>query len=486
MAIIKAINSKSSVSHIVNYVSDKNKTSEELMYGKDCSSNPTNAIEDMKTTKELYNKEGGRQYKHFVQSFNPKDNITPEKAQEIGVEWAEKNFKGYEVFLATHTDKDHLHNHFVVNTVNFETGEKYRYSKADLNKYKEISDKICEREGLTKTPSKSKDITTFNSKKYKAIAHGMEGTKKSYLIEIGKTVEKNIEISSSKQNFINNMERDGYKVKWSDTAKNVTYEDKEGHKVRSSNLEKTFKEEKFNKEQMLKQFQQNKELVQEKIKEPKQKNENNKRKVTDDNGSQEIIFEINKIKGEIKRLNDNKARLEKSYKENSDKARDYANKLSMNERNINKISQLNGAIGKEKERKNSLTGLKGLFKGAEKRNCDERIQKYETNIEELKGKLLKPEELKEIKAKHDDFKSKAYINKEKLNKCEIQLETKGYKLSEKENSLDKLNNKGIKVDEVEKMFAKDEKALKTYKDMKAKGDFKINAPKLDKDLGREM
>lgn len=41
--------------------------------------------------------------------------------------------------MATHTDKDHMHNHFIVNTVNFETGEKYRQSKVELERYKEIS-----------------------------------------------------------------------------------------------------------------------------------------------------------------------------------------------------------------------------------------------------------------------------------------------------------------------------------------------------------
>lgn len=263
MAVIKAINSKSSVSNIINYVADKNKTSEELMHGKDCSSNSEQAIEDMKMTKEIYNKEDGRQYKHFVQSFNPKDNITPEKAHEIGKEWAEKNFKGYEVFMATHTDKDHIHNHFIVNTVNFETGEKYRQSRADLERYKEISNKICEREGLTPPEPNKNALTSFDNKKYRALEKGAEGNYKSYMLDLWKNVNSSMKQATNKEQFIESMKQKGYEVNWSDTRKHITFTTPEGKKVRNSNLSKTFKNEKFTKEGLENEFRRNGEKLRE-------------------------------------------------------------------------------------------------------------------------------------------------------------------------------------------------------------------------------
>ncbi|MDS1005249.1 relaxase/mobilization nuclease domain-containing protein [Clostridium sporogenes] len=48
------------------------------------------------------------------------------KSNKIGLEWAEKNFKGFEVLISTHKDKGHIHNHFIVNSVSFENREKER------------------------------------------------------------------------------------------------------------------------------------------------------------------------------------------------------------------------------------------------------------------------------------------------------------------------------------------------------------------------
>lgn len=56
-------------------------------------------------TKELYGKTGGVKYHHIIQSFSPEYNITPERAHEIGKELAERQFKGFEVFVVTHKIK---------------------------------------------------------------------------------------------------------------------------------------------------------------------------------------------------------------------------------------------------------------------------------------------------------------------------------------------------------------------------------------------
>ena len=117
MAVIKRIASKATPRKIVSYLTQEEKTEEKLIGGKDCD--PYNVVNDFNMTQELYGKTGGVKYHHIIQSFSPEDNITPEKAHEIGKELADSQFKGFEVFVVTHKDKDHIHNHLVVNSVSF-------------------------------------------------------------------------------------------------------------------------------------------------------------------------------------------------------------------------------------------------------------------------------------------------------------------------------------------------------------------------------
>ena len=146
MAVIKRIASKATPKKIVSYLTQEEKTEEKLIGGKDCD--PDNVVNDFNMTQELYGKTGGVKYHHIIQSFSPEDNITPEKAYEIGKELAESQFKGFEVFVVTHKDKDHIHNHLVVNSVSFENGLKYNASNKSLWDIKRESNRLCERESL--------------------------------------------------------------------------------------------------------------------------------------------------------------------------------------------------------------------------------------------------------------------------------------------------------------------------------------------------
>lgn len=262
MAIIKAVNSKASISKAINYVTKKEKTEEKLISGKDC--NPNTAIDEMKATKELWSKTEGRQYKHYVQSFNPEDNITPELAHNIGKKFIEENekFKGHEVLISTHLDKGHIHNHFIVNSVNFENGKKYQEKKQDLEIMKEKSNQLSRENGLT-IPTRGDKITTFNQGKYRAIEKGFKGEEKSYLLETAKEVSNTLKVATTRQEFARDMEKKGYQVNWSDNRKNITFTTPGGQKVRNSNLEKTFKQEKFSKEGMEHELQRNREKTRE-------------------------------------------------------------------------------------------------------------------------------------------------------------------------------------------------------------------------------
>ena len=102
MAIIKPINSGASLQISLNYVLQNDKTETRLTSGMYCV--PEHAFEQMNATKEIYCKTNDRQFKHFVQSFPPEEEITAETVHEIGLKFAEKMLPGFEVVIATHID----------------------------------------------------------------------------------------------------------------------------------------------------------------------------------------------------------------------------------------------------------------------------------------------------------------------------------------------------------------------------------------------
>ncbi|PFR21466.1 hypothetical protein COK19_21850 [Bacillus cereus] len=108
----------------------------------------------MTATREIWGKNGGVQAHHVVQSFKPGE-VTPELANQIGQDLAKEIAKGHEVAVYTHTDKDHIHNHIVINSVNLETGKKYVDNAKNLYFIREQSDKLCEQHDLSvvKEPS---------------------------------------------------------------------------------------------------------------------------------------------------------------------------------------------------------------------------------------------------------------------------------------------------------------------------------------------
>lgn len=102
----------------------------------------------MTATREIWGKNGGVQAHHVVQSFKPGE-VTPELANQIGQDLAKEIAKDHEVVVYTHADKDHIHNHIVINSVNFETGKKYVDNAKNLYFIREQSDKLCVQHDLS-------------------------------------------------------------------------------------------------------------------------------------------------------------------------------------------------------------------------------------------------------------------------------------------------------------------------------------------------
>lgn len=108
----------------------------------------------MKATKQMFGKTGGRQGYHFVISLKPGEG-TPEIMYDIAMRFAEEAFAGeYEAVVAVHTDREHLHAHIIINSVNMVTGYKFQCRDGEWKyKFQPITNKLCEEYGLHITPA---------------------------------------------------------------------------------------------------------------------------------------------------------------------------------------------------------------------------------------------------------------------------------------------------------------------------------------------
>lgn len=151
MPILKSVGevgkSVGSLKAVLEYISRKDADTEKVLTsGVGLSENMEKAFNEIMYNKRSYNKVSGKMYKHYIQSYSPEDNITAEKAHEIAVKFAEENFlsRGFKCYVATHSDKDHIHTHFIMDNVSFENGLKYvELSESDLKRkqYKERYEK---------------------------------------------------------------------------------------------------------------------------------------------------------------------------------------------------------------------------------------------------------------------------------------------------------------------------------------------------------
>ena len=161
MAITKMMHMKASskaridihLEHSINYILQPKKLGEaNLAGGINCL--PEMAYRQMKATKRMFGKTGGRQGYHFVISLKPGEG-TPEIMYDIAMRFAEEAFAGeYEAVVAVHTDREHLHAHIIINSVNMVTGYKFQCRDGDWKyKFQPITNKLCEEYGLHITPA---------------------------------------------------------------------------------------------------------------------------------------------------------------------------------------------------------------------------------------------------------------------------------------------------------------------------------------------
>ena len=200
-----------------------------LVGGVNCDGE--NAFTEFMVTKKSYNKVKGTNFYQYVQSFSPSEDITPEQVHKIGLEFAEKAWQGYEVLVTTHCDANHLHNHFVINSVSFETGLKLNQPPNTVVKLRGLSDEFCKKYGYSTLETYTGKGDSLSPREYRVADNGQ-----SWKFKLMADINDAMKRSGSRNAFIKEMNKKGYQVLWTNERKYITFTCPNGKKCRDIKL----------------------------------------------------------------------------------------------------------------------------------------------------------------------------------------------------------------------------------------------------------
>ena len=227
MAVVESIPEKnqtpSAQKGVLDYCMQPSKTfdeDEQLAYISGYNCIPELANESFLATQKIFGHEpDGVRFYHFIQSFKIGEAISPQEANEIGMELA-KIFENREVIVATHIDKDHLHNHIVACSYDLESGLKLHYNKYFLSDLRQKSDEICQAHGLNVLKKYNPNVKSqrLGPKEYRAAMNG-----NSWKMALRVAIDFCMTRATNKDEFQREMKKLGYDMVWTPERKYITY-----------------------------------------------------------------------------------------------------------------------------------------------------------------------------------------------------------------------------------------------------------------------
>ena len=231
MAIISFTNYKRGQSTgcmgaVMRYTMQDKKTEfegQQLITGINCQ--PGSVYADFMTTKRLHHKTDGVLFYHMVQSFPKGEAVDPVTAHAAALKLAEY-YEGYEVLVCTHTDREHIHSHFLIN---FDTGKKLHIAKEQLQELRQRNDQVCMEFSLPvfRPADRKQKTKTMSIGEYHTAARGQ--SKKLQLMNI---ISDCMLHASNREEFIALMESEGCKVRWETSRRKITYTTPSGWQCR--------------------------------------------------------------------------------------------------------------------------------------------------------------------------------------------------------------------------------------------------------------
>ena len=242
----KGTQTRGCMKSVMRYVSQLSKTlwdGQPLVSGIGCQ--PETAFDEFLSTKLLHHKDGGVMFYHMVQSFPKGANIDPRTAHEAARRLA-GYFDGCEVLVCTHVDREHIHSHCIINSVNFETGRKVHMADEQIQELRIRNDQICEELGLPKfQKDEQRHSRGMSNAEYYTADRG-----ESWKFELMRVIDECMRYAGNRDEFLTLLRSEGYDAAWTDSRKNITYTTPEGRKCRDSKLHM----EKYLKENMEAEF----------------------------------------------------------------------------------------------------------------------------------------------------------------------------------------------------------------------------------------
>ena len=236
----KGTQTRGCMKSVMRYVSQVNKTlwnGQQLVSGIGCQ--PETAFDEFLSTKLLHHKDGGVMFYHMVQSFPKGADVDPRTAHEAARRLAEY-FEGCEVLVCTHVDREHIHSHCIINSVNFETGRKVHMADEQIQELRIRNDQICEELGLPKFQRDGqRQSRGMSNAEYYTASKG-----ESWKFELMRVIDECMRCAGNREEFLILLRSEGYDATWTDSRKNITYVTPDGRKCRDNKLhiEKYLKE----------------------------------------------------------------------------------------------------------------------------------------------------------------------------------------------------------------------------------------------------
>ena len=258
MAIVHFVNykrgtqSRAAMRGVMLYVMQEKKTTwgdVPLVSGINCQ--PQSVYDDFLNTKLLYHKDGGVMFYHMVQSFPKGAAVDPRQAHEAARRLAEY-FDGCEVLVCTHVDREHIHSHCVINSVNFESGKKLHMAKEQIQDLMRRNDMVCQEMGLPVFDAPTQQSRGMGGAEYHTALKGQ-----SWKLRLMNTIDACMKYAADRDAFVSLMASEGYAVRWENGRKYITYTTPDGMRCRDSKLH----EEKYCKEVMEHEFRIRAEIV---------------------------------------------------------------------------------------------------------------------------------------------------------------------------------------------------------------------------------
>ena len=236
----KGTQTRGCMKSVMRYVSQTSKTlwdGQQLVSGIGCQ--PETAFDEFLSTKLLHHKDGGVMFYHMVQSFPKGADVDPRMAHEAARRLA-GDFKGCEVLVCTHIDREHIHSHCIINSVNFEAGKKVHMADEQIQELRVRNDQICEELGLPKFQrDEQKRSRGMSNAEYYTADRG-----ESWKFELMRVIDECMRYAGNREEFLILLRSEGYDATWTDSRKNITYVTPDGRKCRDNKLhiEKYLKE----------------------------------------------------------------------------------------------------------------------------------------------------------------------------------------------------------------------------------------------------